>query len=469
MQSISPADENVYDVTLTVALANFITVPAITLSVRLIIECEVLAIDLVTSPTNKNVFNILIDTAVTLSFKFNESPQCGLNYSLSPSKPYVGLDAALHTITIDSKDVASTGVYQFTLVAAPAKLGVSKSAQFEVTMVHFCANTKFLPNPIASVEVFKQDSNYNPVQRSQFRPFSYDAKEKFNIDCGAVKIKLLERGSTLPVPAWIQVDETTNNLSIDFSSLAKPQGFAVDMVAYLEDWPTRNITQSFNVTQSSSELACKAGSTLSYNFGDPPTTFAVNYSNETFVHSLKLTPVKTPFASNTFGEEVALPWFANYNARTSTFSLQKVKYEDLGSYFIGLKIGYVEYPGYVVSCKTRVDVNYQPAFTGDLISDQSIKCGQHWSLKVPKYTDPFGEPAKVLIDLADSAFFLTFDSIKSIITTTNLDTSSVAAGKFKFKVTLIDSLGWTQERSINVVVSCFTGYEVTNVIKATPF
>ena len=166
MQSISPADENVYDVTLTVALANFITVPAITLSVRLIIECEVLAIDLVTSPTNKNVFNILIDTAVTLSFKFNESPQCGLNYSLSPSKPFVGLDAALHTITIDSNDVASAGVYQFTLLAAPAKMGVSKSAQFEVTMVHFCANTKFLPNPIASVEVFKQDPNYNPVQKS---------------------------------------------------------------------------------------------------------------------------------------------------------------------------------------------------------------------------------------------------------------------------------------------------------------
>jgi hypothetical protein len=82
-----------------------------------------------------------------------------------------------------------------------------------------------------------------------------------------------------------------------------PQRVEVDMVAYLEDWPTRNITQSFNVTQSSSELACSAASPITFNYGDPPKTFSVKYSNETFVTSIKLTPVKTPFATNVLGFE----------------------------------------------------------------------------------------------------------------------------------------------------------------------
>jgi hypothetical protein len=48
-------------------------------------------------------------------------------------------------------------------------------------------------------------------------------------------------------------------------------------------------------------------------------------------------------------------------------------------------------------------VGYEPAFIGDEISDQIITCGNTWSLKVPDYTDIFGYPAKVIVDLANSA------------------------------------------------------------------
>ena len=75
------------------------------------------------------------------------------------------------------------------------------------------------------------------------------------------------------------------------------------MVAYLEEWPARNTTQSFNVTQSSSELTCSAESPITFNYGDPPKTFSVKYSNETFVTNIKLTPVKTPFVTDAFAVE----------------------------------------------------------------------------------------------------------------------------------------------------------------------
>ena len=96
---------------------------------------------------------------------------------------------------------------------------------------------------------------------------------------------------------------------------------------------------------------------------------------------------------------------------------------DFGSYFIGLRLGYKEYPKFRVSCKTRVDVYYQPAFTGDQIGDQTITCGKSWLLKVPEYNDVFGAPAKVMIDLGTAALFLSYDETTRIITTRNPDTS----------------------------------------------
>ena len=67
-------------------------------------------------------------------------------------------------------------------------------------MVNICNNSNFLPNDISSVEVFKQDPNYTPQKQVQFAPFTYDAKEKFNVDCGAVKIKLLLHPGKLTAP-----------------------------------------------------------------------------------------------------------------------------------------------------------------------------------------------------------------------------------------------------------------------------
>ena len=142
------------------------------------------------------------------------------------------------------------------------------------------------------------------------------------------------------------------------------------MIAYLEDWPKRNITQSFNVTQSSSELNCSPGTSIRFNYGDPPSSFGVNFSNETFVASLVLTPLETPFATDAQEVKIDMPSFVKYDYEKSLFSFQQIREEDFGSYFFGLRIGYAEYPTRMIECKKKVEVSYLPVFTGEEILDQ---------------------------------------------------------------------------------------------------
>jgi hypothetical protein len=54
------------------------------------------------------------------------------------------------------------------LKAVPPKFGVSKEIPFKVEMVHYCAVTEFIPNRIASIEVFKLDPMYSPSKQVLF-------------------------------------------------------------------------------------------------------------------------------------------------------------------------------------------------------------------------------------------------------------------------------------------------------------
>lgn len=142
---------------LTVSLADFPTIPSIVLSIKIKIECEVFRIDVITSPAITSIYNILLDPTITMPFQFSEFPKCGLTYRLSVNTSFATLNSQSRTITISSQNVADAGNYKLSLIADPAKRGVNKTVPFEVTMVHICANAKFVPNEIASVEVFKQD------------------------------------------------------------------------------------------------------------------------------------------------------------------------------------------------------------------------------------------------------------------------------------------------------------------------
>ena len=103
-----------------------------------------------------------------MPFKFNEFPKCGLNYILSPSLKFATVDSQLEQLTINSLDVSDVGIHYIKLIAVPPKFGVSKEIPVKVEMVHFCAVTEFVPNRIASIEVFKQDPIYSPFKQVFF-------------------------------------------------------------------------------------------------------------------------------------------------------------------------------------------------------------------------------------------------------------------------------------------------------------
>jgi hypothetical protein len=127
-------------VVLTVGLADFPGVPQLNLPIKITIVCEVQKIDVVTAPAIASVYNILLDPAYTMPFKFSEFPLCGLTYRLTVSKPFATVNNQLQSISINSQSIADAGTYKLELVADPAKQGVSKTVAFEVTMVHICAN-----------------------------------------------------------------------------------------------------------------------------------------------------------------------------------------------------------------------------------------------------------------------------------------------------------------------------------------
>lgn len=90
-------------------------------------------------------------------------------------------------------------------------------------------------------------------------------------------------------------------------------------------------------------------------------------------------------------------------------------------------------------------------------------------MKVPDYTDTFGDRAKLSVDLLSAAQFLVYDENTHKITITDPDTSNLAEGSFKIKLVLTDSLQKTVERAIKIVVTCFKGYYVEKSVQATPF
>ena len=113
-----------------------------------------------------------------------------------------------------------------------------------------------------------------------------------------------------------------------------------------------------------------------------------------------------PFVKNSKGIEIPFPSFISSEYNSKLFTVKTDDFGDLGLYDVGWKLGFKEFPELQVSCETRLEVKYLPSFTGDKISDQTLSCYENWTLQVPAYTDGFGKPATMKIDLGETNDFL---------------------------------------------------------------
>lgn len=76
--------------------------------------------------------------------------------------------------------------------------------------------------------------------------------------------------------------------------------------------------------------------------------------NKTSTFGLKITPVIQALAFDNFGRQTSLPGFVNYNAKFHQFKINSISNEDVGEFFVGLSLGYTEYPGFEVVCQTKL-------------------------------------------------------------------------------------------------------------------
>ena len=99
---------------------------------------------------------------------------------------------------------------------------------------------------------------------------------------------------------------------------------------------------------------------------DPPTTFAIFFDNQTFATATKLTKTIKPIIHLLSGMAPSLKLIKYSDGR---FTVSSEDASDEGSYELGIRVGYEEFPSVAVECKVGLTVSYEPKFIGDEIKD----------------------------------------------------------------------------------------------------
>jgi len=227
----------------------------------------------------------------------------------------------------------------------------------------------------------------------------------------------------------------------------------IDLVVSFEKYPTIQLVKTFNVILGDSDLSCIPTAKKSYKLGSPEYNFGITFKNNTFVQMTKITPYIEPIAFDWAGIETSMPSFVKYNNELNNFAIETSNFDDLGTFKIGLKMGYNELPDSATICLKTLSIEYEPSFEGDEVKNQAILIGQKWSLALPKYTDCFGLPAKMDLVLGDAASFIVFDP------TTNglqlkIDPFELTGflGSYEIIMTFYDKKGSKKKVSFNVKV-----------------
>ena len=74
-----------------------------------------------------------------------------------------------------------------------------------------------------------------------------------------------------------------------------------------------------------------------------PLNFGIQYSNKTSFVNLKLTSIKNPIALIN-NKEIVMPSFVKLNNTSEIFSVEGATYKEVGTYKIGWRLGYAEFP-----------------------------------------------------------------------------------------------------------------------------
>lgn len=177
------------------------------------------------------------------------------------------------------------------------------------------------------------------TQASMNFNFNYEAQTKYGIDCGKVKIKVLNADTGNPV-GWALLDQT--RLNIDLSSFGGGFTKMLRVEASLEDFPQSKVEQFFNVTLSQIDIMCLSYPNIEFKTGSQRINLQVAYTNNTKTVN-PVTAEITPQWLDDAKKPLSWPPFLSFDLKNFTFSIETDSPETAGIYIVGLKITYKEY------------------------------------------------------------------------------------------------------------------------------
>lgn len=86
-----PSEAGNFSVEVSVTLANYPEIPAIQKNIKIVIFCKVQSIQIVKAPADTQ-YDPIKDEIVKVAFKFEETPACGLVYTLNDKLSFVTID-----------------------------------------------------------------------------------------------------------------------------------------------------------------------------------------------------------------------------------------------------------------------------------------------------------------------------------------------------------------------------------------
>ena len=117
------------------------------------------------------------------------------------------------------------------------------------------------------------------------------------------------------------------------------------MIAKLKNYPDKNTTIPFNVTMNDYNIYCLNNRALTLEIGqEQPLIVATTYTTKTINDGVKMTPFLAPIVQDFAGNTINMPPFIKYQQATHILEVFDVDFQDIGTYFLGLRLGYEELP-----------------------------------------------------------------------------------------------------------------------------
>lgn len=187
------------------------------------------------------------------------------------------------------------------------------------------------------------------------------------------------------------------------------------------------------------EYTCQKMQSVTYNLGGPAILVPIEFKSPATFFENDLTPFIEPIIKNVAQDPA--PSIIKFLPETHAFSIQGSDANAIGSWDVGLRLGFKEFPEFHRECLKLVNIFPDGAtFVGAEVPDVNFSVGESFELFLPTFTDAFGRIAQVALDLGSAAEFIEFDPLThQLRLRDDVNELEQFEGLHKVKINLTDS------------------------------